>query len=255
MEKEISSGAMLGIVLIALAAIIGLGFGVFAIAKGTANEGVTQVQENLGAVSQSAYTDYDQKIVTGTQVVSAYQNFEGKNVAVLVMTQATKDRCNAETDVDDGLSGGNGVDAAYANTAFDFTDTLVSAGVKSVAADGTASYEEYPGVTDSKGNPVSQPMFINYNALLGADEAYGTEAAAAIYSDSAKGIYFDTNCWRVTAAFQAVGGKVQFNNVSGNLSKSGMMEYVPSGARFQAYLVKDVSGTTMGVAFEQIGTN
>ena len=47
MEKEISSGAMLGIVLIALAAIIGLGFGVFAIAKGTANEGVTQVQENL----------------------------------------------------------------------------------------------------------------------------------------------------------------------------------------------------------------
>ena len=104
MEKEISSGAMLGIVLIALAAIIGLGFGVFAIAKGTANEGVTQVQENLGAVSQSAYTDYDQKIVTGTQVVSAYQNFEGKNVAVLVMTQATKDRCNAETDVDDGLA-------------------------------------------------------------------------------------------------------------------------------------------------------
>ena len=45
MEKEISSGAMLGIVLIALAAIIGIGFGVFAIAKGVANNGVTNVQE------------------------------------------------------------------------------------------------------------------------------------------------------------------------------------------------------------------
>ena len=39
MEKEISSGTMLGIVLIALAAVIGLGFGVFSIAKGVANEG------------------------------------------------------------------------------------------------------------------------------------------------------------------------------------------------------------------------
>ena len=35
MEKEISSGTNLGIVLIALAAIIALGFGIFAIAKGT----------------------------------------------------------------------------------------------------------------------------------------------------------------------------------------------------------------------------
>ena len=66
MEKEISNGAMLGIVLIALAAIIGLGFGVFAIAKGVANEGVTGVQENLDVVNSSAFTDFDQKIITGT---------------------------------------------------------------------------------------------------------------------------------------------------------------------------------------------
>ncbi len=52
MEKEISSGAMLGIVLIALAAVIGLGFGVFAIAKGTANEGTTNMQDTLNAVSE-----------------------------------------------------------------------------------------------------------------------------------------------------------------------------------------------------------
>lgn len=36
MEKEISSGTMLGVVLIALAAVIGLGFGVFSIAEGVA---------------------------------------------------------------------------------------------------------------------------------------------------------------------------------------------------------------------------
>ena len=51
MEKEISSGTMLGIVLIALAAVIGLGFGVFSIAKGVANEGTVGVQDNLNVVS------------------------------------------------------------------------------------------------------------------------------------------------------------------------------------------------------------
>ena len=248
MEKEISSGAMLGIVLIALAAIIGLGFGVFAIAKGTANDGVTNVQEGLQGVSQSAYTDYDQKIVTGTQVISAYNNFEGKNVAVLVMTQASKDRCVTDAeDTADGLPGGNGVDAAYENASFEFEDVLVAATLMG-SREGT--YDAYTGVTDSKGNAVAEPTFINYNALLGKDESV---TGSTIHTTSGKFIYFDTNCWRTTAAFEAVGGKVQFNNVSGNMNKSGMMEYVPSGARFQAYLVKDVSGTTMGVAFEQIG--
>lgn len=243
MEKEISSGAMLGIVLIALAAIIGLGFGVFAIAKGTANEGVTNVQENLGAVSQSAYTDYDQKIVTGTQVISAYQNFEGKNVALCVMTQALKDKA---VDSENAILEGNGVDSAYEQAGKDLKDYLVEAFLKS-----GDNYEQYTGVTDSKNNSVDNPVFINYNALLGIDE--DSSGASTNYTKG-KWIYFDTNCWRTTAAFETIGGKVQFNGISGNMSKSGMMEYVPSGARFQAYLIKDVSGTTMGVAFEQIGT-
>lgn len=238
---------MLGIVLIALAAIIGLGFGVFAIAKGTANEGVTNVQEGLQGVSQSAYTDYDQKIVTGTQVISAYNNFEGKNVAILIMTQASKDKAKVGADDSDGMPSGNGVDAAYENASFEFEDVLVEAAL----TDGSGNYTPYTGVTDSKGEKVTNPAFINYNALLGAD------AQAKITGgdlSNGKFIYFDTNCWRTTGSFETVSGKVQFNNVSGNLNKSGMMEYVPSGARFQGYLIKDVSGTTMGVAFEQIGS-
>ena len=256
MEKEISSGAMLGIVLIALAAIIGLGFGVFAIAKGTANEGVTKVQENLGAVAQSDFTDYDQKIVTGTQVISAYQNFEGKNTAVLIMTQATKDKSDDVLDDCKPTAGDfNGIEAyktaAFGNDAHKGLETaIVHAYQKkgaSASGGGVSDYIAYKGVVNSKNEAVDHPVFINYNAILGSDEA-------AMYNNANnKGIYFDTNCWRATAPFEAVGGKVQFNAVSGNLSKSGMMEYVPSGARYQAYLIKDVSGTVMGVAFEQIG--
>lgn len=216
MEKEISSGAMLGIVLIALAAIIGLGFGVFAIAKGTANEGVVGVQENLGAVADASFTDYDQKIVTGTQVVSAYNNFEGKTVAILIGTRSF-------------VSGD-----APNNSAVEYEDTT--------ANDYTVQAFEVDGTTTIKmldnANQNEDIEFINYNALLATD--------AKVNSDNGKYV--------TSAAFNAPGGVVKFNGITGGLSKSGNSEYIPSSGRFQANLLKDSSGTIMGVVFQQIGS-
>lgn len=248
MQNEISSGSMLGIVLIALAAIIGLGFGVFAIAKGTANEGVTNVQESLDAVSQQAYTDYDQKIVSGTQVISAYQNFTGKNTAILIMTQAQKDKAVNKENATTGIPSGSGVDAAYKDGT-KIQSFMVEAFQAGTVTAGVTSYVPYKGVKTSTNQNVANPAFVNYNALLGKD----TGGPAKQYT-SGKWIYFDNNCWRTTATFEADAGKVQFNNISMNLTKSGMMEYVPTSARFQANLIKDTSGTIMGVAFEQITT-
>lgn len=88
MEKEISSGTMLGIVLIALAAVIGMGLGVFSIAKGTTNTGVVETTQVLEEVGNMDFGDYDQKIVTGILVRQAYKTFEGKPVGVLINTKA-----------------------------------------------------------------------------------------------------------------------------------------------------------------------
>ena len=254
MEKEISNGAMLGIVLIALAAIIGLGFGVFAIAKGTANEGVTGVQENLGAVSNSAYTDYDQKIVTGTQVMSAVQNFEGKPVAILISTIATRDAQVAEGALD--MHDGPGVKEAYSSR---------GGFVPGVAAYSDSELNEaykIEGYVKGDAKPITAGVasFINYNALLNGTVSTkigseGEETTAGEYTRADIGkMYFDSNCFRSETGYATSAGKVQFNNITGNMSKSGMMEYVPSGARFQGYLIKDASGTIMGVAFEQLNT-
>ena len=88
MESEVSGIARLGVVLLALAVLIGLGFGIFQISKGTANTGVTRVQAELDGVSESVYTSYDQTIITGTMVRSAMSDFEGESTAILVATQA-----------------------------------------------------------------------------------------------------------------------------------------------------------------------
>ena len=223
MEKEISSGAMLGIVLIALAAIIGLGFGVFAIAKGTANQGVTNVQTNLGAVSNSAYTDYDQTVVTGTQVTSALQTFNGKSVAVLVATQAAIDQCGATLGVTNWQANGAGVASAYTATNIPAVQCQNAAGAL------------LPATTS--GNATVALSFVNYNALLGG---------------ATPAVKFDTACYRASSGFNSTGGKLNLNSIAMNIGKSGMMEYIPAQGEFQAYLVKDLSGTILGVSFQQI---
>lgn len=234
MEKEISNGAMLGIVLIALAAIIGLGFGVFSIAKGTANEGVTNVQEGLGSVSASAFTDYDQKVVTGTQVTSCLQNFEGKPYSILIATQAVKD--NTATGGGTITSGAAGLDKYKGSkppVAVAYNEPSFNTTMKVLKSSDTGS----TGTCDL--------TFIQYNAKLGDANTSKPDVAQ---------IGFDSNCWRTVKGFQTVSGKIAMNSITGNLSKSGMVEYIPSTARFQSYLIKDLSGTNMGIAFEQINS-
>ena len=209
MEKEISSGTMLGIVLIALAAVIGLGFGVFSIAKGVANEGVVNVQDNLGSVSESAFEDFDQKIVTGTQVKSAYKQFQGKPVAVLINTQAMN----------------NGV--AFYSEHIDkhgFVDNVA-------AAPAPATPDTLP---DTPATGVV--TYVNYNALLG-------EGNITLSS----GVFSFDGSFVVGSS-----GKIVFDSNIGGQSKAGNSEYINTGAKFDANLIKDSSGTIVGVVFTQL---
>ena len=260
MEKEISSGAMLGIVLIALAAIIGIGFGVFAIAKGTANTGVTNVQEKLESVSQSDYTDYDQTIVTGTQVKSAYDNFAGKSSAVLIATQAVKDKMGVSST--GTASAGKGLATSAAGIVKAYGDVNKVPYVYAFADYNGGTPKDAYQMTTSKGSQ-ADPYFINYNALLAGtkDQSQcsldaGSSGYGVTTADSSvtPWIAFDNNCFRCISGYCTDNGKVKFNYITGNMTKSGMVEYLPTSARFQSYLVKDASGTTIGVAFEQISS-
>lgn len=193
MEGEISRGAMLGIVLIALAAIIGLGFGIFAIAKGVANEGTANVQDQLTQVSLSLFNEYDQKVVAGTQVMSAYNNLAGKPYTIWISTSAV--RKNVAKGNTSGLSGA--AQAKYGDT-----------------------------------------IYLVYNAKIAEDATFTFKNGIFVLDG--------------TFLMDETSGKISYNSVIGNLSKSGQLEYIPSSARFDANLIKDTSGTIMGIAFRQV---
>lgn len=274
MENEVSGIAKLGIVLIALAVLIGLGFGIFQISKSVANDGVADVQEELDSVSTSAFTTYDQTTITGTMASSAISDFEGDSVAVLIAPQAWIDLCYeingdethkviAQGDLD---TKGAGFNVAYSDNG---NDTPVILAFTDKAASSVT-----PMTIPTANGDVVALSYINYNAILGntVDAAAGTSAARGL-DQTAKFtsfvdkngdptsihmgcVYFDSNCYRCVSGFATTdGGKTIFNSVTSNVSKTGRTEYVPSGAKFESYLVKDASGTYIGVAFKQISSN
>ena len=51
--------------------------------RGTTNQGITTVQNSMDSMSLAQFDDYDQKILSGTQVTSALKLFEGRPVALL----------------------------------------------------------------------------------------------------------------------------------------------------------------------------
>lgn len=236
MEKEISSGTMLGIVLIALAAVIGLGFGVFSIAKGVANEGTVGVQDNLNTVTDSAFEDYNDKIVTGTQVKSAVQNFEGKSVAILIHTTA----------MDKGVKSYNGRNAITTTTGEGSNAVTVTTGGLTCRSIGGKDY-------------------VNYNALLAADSsATGVEnlpkgsivkgeGTILHAGEGTNAATLKDGVLTTSDAFALdVNGKVLFDYAIGGMSRTGNCEYVSTSSKFEANLIRDTSGTNIGIMFTQL---
>ena len=236
MEKEISSGTMLGIVLIALAAVIGLGFGVFSIAKGVANEGTVGVQDNLEAVSGSAFEDYNDKIVTGTMVKSAVQNFAGKSVAILINTNAMDKAVKA-------YPGHKYLTVWTLASTGDFTGVTVDidpdTGLNTAGVDNTnTASPAVAGATSDAVSKVGAGYFVNYNAILDKEGTAGFTLKDGVY---------------VTDAAFALdnAGKVFYDNTIGGFTRTGNCEYISPSAKFTANLIKDTSGTTIGIVFEQ----
>lgn len=214
MEREISSGAMLGIVLLALAAVIGLGFGVFAITKGVANDGTVQVQDSLGSVSTQVFLDYDQKIVTGTQVVSALKNFEGKPYAVLIGTKALNTAGLLSPDHDAHIVQQADGKEFFVN--YNAVLAITAGGGKWSAAQQTPK-----GTAASDGRAQNLINMVN-------------------------------GSYEVTNGFAATGGTVEYDKATGGVFKTGNAEYVPTASKFQANLLKDSGGQIMGIAFLQL---
>ncbi|MEQ7052190.1 hypothetical protein ABN764_16165 [Paenibacillaceae sp. P-4] len=183
MEGELGSGARIAIALIVIGVIISVIFVILGFTRGTTNQGITTVQNSMDSMALAQFDDYDQKILSGTQVISAIKLFEGRPVAMITKPKAA------------GSSGYN-----YGAILKDTT----------------------PG-TDIAGSKT----FINSNLK----KAQSTDS-------------FYTQDF-------ATDGITKPNMVYIPLTQTGTNAYVRPTAKFLAELIKDNTGTIVGVCFTQ----
>ena len=86
MEGELGSGARIAIALIVVGVIIGIIFVILGFTRGATNQGVSSVQNAMDQMNSSVFDDYDQQILSGTQVSAALKLFEGRPIGMVVVT-------------------------------------------------------------------------------------------------------------------------------------------------------------------------
>lgn len=233
-EREISAGAMLGIVLISLAAVIGIGFSIFSIAKQSANEGLVDVQDTLNAVSESYFDDFNQKTVTGAAVRSCVTKLSGKNYAILLNTLGINNSVKSSQPHKSivRFRRKDGTNAYWVNL-----NALLSIGGSSVV-----------GGSLSAGKP-----FVNVSSTVWTTSSGGSSPATAMSALNGNcHLAFENGLYYTNYTFYTVNGNVQFDSNTGSLNLAGDAIQVASNTKFKANLLKDQAGSIIGVVFEQV---
>lgn len=192
MGTDISEGAKIGIILIILCSLVAIVFSLLTMMKNITNSGSASFQNGLDQLQDSEFQDYDQKILTGTQVVSAIKIFDGRPLGFLVETKA---------------SGADNAVYAYGCILTGATEgTIEPASVGKVFSMPKTTAEHKANVTDSW-----------YTIDLQTNQA----------------------------------GTVSYNTNVKPLSQTATKTFVRSSAKFLAEIIKDNTGTKVGVKFTQ----
>lgn len=241
MEKETSSLVSLGIVLIAIAVVITLGFGIFAVGKRLANQGQNDLVAQVDQINQSTFTDLDQQVITGTRLKGVINQLSTNNYAVLLNTLALRNNQADKT----ALVG----DLWTAKDRYQFVLTNVPS-------------------ESSKGTQIPQTIFVNYNALLknSATTDIGdakdpialanvsTNAGDCDEADTGMVLAMNDGVFTTELEFHtdADTGNVIKNSRISDFTKQGTTMYIADGAQFNSYCIKDSTNNYVGLAFMQI---
>ena len=216
MDQEISKGTWVGATILAIVAILGLSFAVYGIARSLVNNSSADFVSTVDGVGTSAFNDFDGTTVSGLQVRSAIDTYEGDKIAILVNTAGIEEALDKETDDEK-----KGKTAAF---------------VRQEAVD----------VHADKLIVFNEKHYMNYNAIIEeASQLSNTSAGYLQYTGLFRFRKDPTDPTKTTS-------DLQFNTLKTNFKTTGCSEFIATGSNFNAKLIKDASGTVIGIMFSQV---
>lgn len=277
MSEDVSATMRVGITVILVAALVAVVLNLMVMSNSLLNNGQTTLQSGIDSVSAQEFAVYDNTKVSGTQVSTAMSLFSGRDVAIVIQTKAFRENNSHE--------GSN-----QAGTALNYGALLTGDGNSSTSSNFPIAFKvndagenlTFATTGNTTGAIKGGPMNFNdtsYKVQTGP----GAIATIAIPGDSGNtGINVTTfltsqakTAWVVTySASEVAGGRCamyrtagasfwtgQLHNtnglVDGNYDVIGTTElgndaYLLSSSRFSSVLIKDQTGSIIGIFFQQL---
>lgn len=230
MSEDVSATMRVGITVILVAALVATVLNLMVMSNSLLSGGQTTLQSGIDSVSQQEFSSYDNTKVSGTQVSTALSLFQGRDVAVCVQTTALRKL--------EGFSG----------KAVNYGALLTKDGKASNAA---SNLPDWMGNSDNKPSGVTNTATVNNNIIT-------AQAKTAYIIDWADTEKANTAIIRKGGASNYVG---YLHNTNGLVDSSydtigttelGNACYILSSARFSSVLIKDATGSIIGIFFRQL---
>lgn len=232
MSEDVSATMRVGITVILVAALVATVLNLMVMSNSLLSGGQTTLQSGIDSVSTQEFASYDNTKVSGTQVSTALSLFQGRDVAIVVQTKAlsTIEQSVASCP----LSGG------WSNTAINYGALLTSDGLSSNKNSNMPHFTEYKNSTPDVSGLNSPQAKTAY--LVEFKEETATNVA--LTRKNGNPFY--------TAQLHNTNGLVDSSYDTIGTTELGNYAYILSSARFSSTLIKDETGSIIGIFFKQL---
>lgn len=237
-------------IVIVCVAVMALSFSIFSITKSQANAETNNLVYQIDAINNMDFDSLDNEIVNGSMVKTTINNMKSKDVAIIVVTNHLLSTQLSEFGMKD--------------------EATLSGDLVNDIADEKAPFTvlENFSLKTPQGTLLETPVGVNFGSVLKNSVSSLQDDGIhpqTILSDSGFEFisYDDTSEYAQTIKFEDgyFHTKLEFLNDStnrivrydmqGDFNLKGTTMYISDASMFGSYLLKDVSGNTVGVVFIQ----
>ena len=223
MSEDVSATMRVGITVILVAALVATVLNLMVMSNSLLNGGQTTLQSGIDSVSTQEFAPYDNEKVSGTQVTTALSMFQGRDVAIIIQTKAFAE-----------------ISDAHKDKAINYGAIVTSDGKSS---DGTQNMPTKITKAEGDGaNIITDQAKTAY--VVSFSDADNPPAGTAIVRKAGSPHY--------TAYLHNTNGLVDSSYDTIGTTELGNAAFILGSARFSSVLIKDPTGSVIGIFFKQL---
>lgn len=261
MSEDVSATMRVGITVILVAALVATVLNLMVMSNSILSNGQTTLQSGIDSVSEQEFATYDNKKVSGTQVATALSLFQGRDVAILVETTSLRKTAQSSEVLANEFYALNYGALVTSNGQPSNGDTNIPSKASYVAPEGsTIKPAAWTGAGTSEGgidgagtSPTGTAEKVGKTLISStAKTAFVVKCASNNAGSGTYAVKQNSGEPFFTGYMHNTNGLVDSNYDIVGTTVLGNDAYLLSSARFTSVLIKDPTGSIVGIVFRQV---